>query len=106
MNDHDRTLLDRVTSIYATCADLSPGDQLEVLEVAWLCVASYARTEASGTPGGFRAEQARQSGRLARMAALVSAEVPDPEMARLYHERDIDGMVRHVQQIRAERGTQ
>ena len=57
--------------------------RLKVLEVAWLMLASNARTEALIAPGGFPEEKARQVERLRRMADLVGADEPDLETAAL-----------------------
>src|SRR6266850_5067915 len=85
--------------VYAACAGLSTRDTLEVLQLAWLSVASNARAEALIAPGGFPEERARQLEHLRNMAELVEADEPDLELERLFHEGDIEGMLRHMQRL-------
>jgi hypothetical protein len=105
MSDNDeRAFFDRIIRLTDLLADLPTRDRLDVLEAAWLCLATSARAEALFAPGGYVAEQSRQGEHLARMATLVSTDAPDLEMERLFQEGDIDGMRRHLERRLAEGG--
>ena len=89
---------DDLTRAYLACSHLSTAEKLNVFAGVWLAVASQARTEALGEPGGFPAERARQVAMLQRFAEVIAAEEPDLETVRLYHAGYIDGMLRRVRQ--------
>jgi len=93
-SDHDP--LEVLLRVYTACAGLSMQARLEILELAWLTVASNARTEALIQPGGFPEERTRQVEHLRRMIDLVTVDEPDLELERLYQEGDIDGMLRRA----------
>ena len=68
-------------------------ERLLVLQMAWLVLASNARTEALPSIEGFLAEQARQVAQLDKMMLqLVSTDTPDLEMERLFRQGDMEGM--------------
>ena len=87
---------DDLTRAYLACSHLSTAEKLNVFAGVWLAVASQARTEALGEPGGFPAERARQVAMLQRFAEAIAAEEPDLETARLYHAGYIDSMLRRI----------
>lgn len=99
MSDH--TILDNMLAVNAALAGLSARNRLDVLQGTWLLFASTARTEALITPGGFPEERARQVEQLRRMAELIAADEPDLEMENMFHEGDVEGMLRHLQALRA-----
>jgi len=72
------------------------SERADILLTAYLITAANARNEAIIEPGGYLAEQARQLERLERAAALIKTDVPDVEAERLFHEGDIEGMLRHL----------
>jgi hypothetical protein len=98
----DKDELDTMIEIFTALGQRTPYDQLAILEMCWLCVANNTRTEALIRPDGFPAERARQVERLQKLAAIVAAHEPDLEMERLFHEGDVEGMLRRVQQIRTD----
>ena len=87
---------DDLTRAYLACSHLSTAEKLNVFAGVWLAVASQARTEALGEPGGFPAERARQVAMLQRFAEAIAADEPDLETERLYHAGYIDSMLRRV----------
>jgi hypothetical protein len=94
-------LVSKIMQVHSACLELglSTREELDVLQWAWLAVASNARTEALGIPGGFPEERARQVTRLHAMADEVARDQPDLEMERLYQEGDDEGMHRHIMQL-------
>ncbi len=93
--------LEVLTGIYVACGggDTSPREKLDFIQLAWLCVASNARTEALIDPGGFPAERERQVAQLRKMADIVSVDEPDLEMERLCREGDFAAMARRVKEL-------
>ena len=103
MNDEGKpNLFETVALVCDAASGPSTSARLEVLELAWLLLASNARTEALIVPGGFPEEKARQLQHLRRMADLVGADEPDLEMERLFHEGDVAGVIRRVQELAEE----
>ena len=97
----EKALFDLLVEINVLCATrgLSDSDRLELFELAWMATASNIRTAALALPGGFPTEQASQVDHLEQMAALVRFDSPDLEMERLFQEGDIEGVLRHLQQL-------
>jgi hypothetical protein len=95
-----KTQLESLVRVNAALAGLSARERLDVVNLAWLTIASNARTEALITPGGFQEERERQVQVLRAMAVLVSADEPDLEKERHFHEGDIEGLLRHLQSLR------
>ena len=93
------TLRIMIDVVKATFALQSVDDRLFVLELAWLALASAARTDALALPEGFRTERARQAARLEQMAALVRAGEPHVELERLWDEGDHAGFVRQIRDL-------
>ena len=97
--EDDRDILDTVTRICNECADLSSDDRLFVLLLAWMAIASNARTAEMFRPNGFQEQQQRQVTQLKKILAMVETDVPDVEMERLYHDRDWAGMAAHIKNL-------
>jgi hypothetical protein len=95
-----KTHWEALVRVNAVLAGLPTQERLDVLELAWLTMASQARTEALITPGGFPAERDRQVQVLRNMAVLVGDDEPDLEMERLFQEGDHEGMLRRLQSLR------
>lgn len=68
---------------------------MDLFELAWMVRANNIRKAAIIVPGGFLAAQARQLDLLEKMLELVRADTPDLEGERLFHEGDIEGLLRH-----------
>lgn len=82
--------------VYSACEGLSTREKLDTVELAYLVIASHARTEALMMPGGFPAERARQVEHLEKMVKMVGEDEPDLEMERLFQEGDIEGMLAYL----------
>jgi hypothetical protein len=68
--------------------DLNTGEQMEVLELAWMRTAESARQAALAFPDGFQNELERQVTRLEILAEEVREDTPDLEGQRLLLEND------------------
>ena len=97
-NDAVFKVLTGLVEVLAT-SGLESDDRLFALELAWLSMASNARTAAIAFPGGFPAQQARQVERLAKISALVSGATPDLELERLWQEGDVEGYVARIRTL-------
>jgi hypothetical protein len=97
-----RTLLD----INALCDQrgLTDEEGLALFELAWMVRADNIRKAAMIVPGGFLAAQERQLDLLDKMLARVRAETPDLEGGRLFHDGDIEGLLRHAERRRRGKG--
>lgn len=74
---------------------LNDEEGLDLFELAWMVRARNIRHAAVIVTGGFLAAQARQLDLLEQMLELVRADTPDLEGERLFHEGDIEGLLRH-----------
>jgi hypothetical protein len=79
MDDESKTdLFDALVRVCGACEGLPTRNRLQVLQLAWLILASNARAEALVVvPGGFPEEKARQLRQLRKMADLVGADESD-----------------------------
>lgn len=98
-DDENKAYFDNTMRVITALDGLSTHDKLLVVQLAWLTLASNARTDALFVPGGFPEERARQGDQLRKMAELVGIDEPDIEMERLIQDRDVEGMLRHMQKL-------
>ena len=95
MSDRTPQQVTIVAKIYGLVAGLpTTRDRFDALNLAWLAVASQARTDAMITPGGFTDEQERQVHRLRAMADFIATD--EPETQRLFNEGDFEEMERRL----------
>ena len=82
----DKEFFETMLRACQACGDLPTRYQLDALQLAWLTIASNARTEALRSSGGFIAERDRQVAQLRKMADVIAldAHEPDLEMERLF----------------------
>jgi hypothetical protein len=90
-----RATLDAMERVCEALAAFDTQEQLFVLELSWMAVASHARAERLSEANGFCGEQTRQLAVLDGMRALVQADTPDAELERLWRARDIEGIIRY-----------
>ena len=85
-----------LTRVLDATAHLPTSDRLIVLQMAWLVLASTARTEPLPAIDGFVAEQARQVAALEQMLLWVQSDTPDYELERLAQTGDVDEMMAYL----------
>jgi hypothetical protein len=98
----DRARLKALIEVYAATVDLPTQERLLVVQIAWMLLASHARTRGLPFSGGFFAEQKRQLQLLGRMADFVRAETPDLEMESLSQECNFEGLMRYFRDLLTE----
>jgi hypothetical protein len=81
--------------VFEAIAAFKRQDQLFVLELSWMAIASHARNDMHSEPLGFWQERNRQLAVLDGIRSLVHADTPDVELERLWREHDIEGIVRY-----------
>jgi hypothetical protein len=77
------------------------GDQLMILQLAWLTLAGRVRSEAIAV-GRFQAEQAEQLRHLDKMKSMAAADTPDMELERLHQEGDYAGVAEYLRRLAGE----
>ena len=93
-------MLELVVKLVKATFDLeSHDDRMRALEIAWVFLASQARTEALAVPGGFSATRDRQARRLEELLVWVRTDEPDLEAERLWHEGDREGFMMHIDEL-------
>lgn len=97
--DRKDAIFEVVNRVVDECAALSMGDQLMVLQIAWIVLAKQARDQALAFPGGFPGEQARQLEQLVKIAAFIREDTPDLELERLNQDGDFDGALKHFRSL-------
>jgi hypothetical protein len=90
-----RATLDAMERVFEALSAFDLEEQLFVLELSWMAIASHARNGMLSTTRGFSQEQHRQVAVLDGMRALVQADTPDLDLERLWRERDIEGIIRY-----------
>lgn len=93
----DEQTFQALMAVLGTCevTGAAPGDQLMILQLAWITLAGRVRSKAIAV-GRFQAEQAEQVRQLDKMKSLVSADTPDMELERLHQEGDHAGVAEYL----------